>query len=99
MLVYKNEKYYNIKIGGKKGVVKRIKYRKVSLSKIMKGIGVKKNINNKEIKMDNRLSEFNGGGTRWENALKHCKKVLVDKIKKRYWFKGKVEKNKTRKCR
>ena len=83
----------------KKGVVKGTKYRKVSLSKIMKGIGVKKNINNKGIKIDNRLSEFNGGGTRWENALKHCKKVLVDKIKKGYWFKGKVEKNKTRKCR
>jgi len=83
----------------KKGVVKGTKYRKVSLSKIMKGIGVKKNINNKGIKIDNRLSEFNGGGTRWENALKHCKKVLVDKIKKGYWFKEKVEKNKTRKCR
>ena len=80
-------------------MVKGTKYRKVSLSKIMKGIGVKKNINNKGIKIDNRLSEFNGGGTRWENALKHCKKVLVDKIKKGYWFKGKVEKNKTRKCR
>ena len=61
-------------------MVKGIKYRKVSLSKVMKGIGVKKNINNKGIKMGNRLSEFNGEGTRRENALKHCKKVLVDKI-------------------
>ncbi len=65
-------------------MIKRIKYRKVSLSKIMKGIGVKKNINNKGIKIDNRLSEFNGRGTRWKNALKHCKKVLVNKIKNRY---------------
>ena len=54
----------------KKGVVKETKYRKVSLSKIIKSIGVKKNINNKEIKMGNRLSEFNEGGTRWKNALK-----------------------------
>ena len=51
-------------MGGKKGVVKGTKYRKVSLSKIMKGIKIKKNINNKGIKIDNRLSEFNGGGTR-----------------------------------
>ena len=50
----------------------------------MKGIGVKKNINNKGIKMDNRLNEFNEGSTRWKNALKHCKKVLVNKIKNRY---------------
>ena len=49
--------------------------------------------------MDNRLSEFNRRGTKWKNALKHYKKVLVDKIKNGYWFKGKVEKNKTRKCR
>ena len=80
-------------------MVKGTKYRKVSLSKIMKSIRVKKNINNKGIKIDNRLSKFNGRGTRWKNALKHCKKVLVDKIKNGYWFKRKVKKNKTRKCK
>ena len=48
---------WNSKVEEKKDMVKEIKYRKISLSKIIKGIGVKKNIDNKKIKMNNRLSE------------------------------------------
>ena len=47
--------------GREKKVVKGIKYGKVNLLKLLKGMGVKKNINNKEIKMGHRLSEFNEG--------------------------------------